>query len=78
MATESNALPWFPLTPDYIDKYNESVIKYLKDEASSENKDKSFSTTVSLLHQRAQLLLKEFSATVCSLEYVSFSESAYN
>ena len=62
MATESNALPWFPLTPDYIDKYNESVIKYLKDEASSENKDKSFSTTVSLLHQRAQLLLKEFSA----------------
>lgn len=62
MANESNALPWFPLTPDYIDKYNESVIKYLKDEASSSKEDKSFSTTVSLLHQRAEQLLAEFSS----------------
>lgn len=62
MANDSNALPWFPLTPDYIDKYNESVIKYLKDEASATKEDKSFSTTISLLHQRTEQLLAEFSS----------------
>ena len=62
MANDSTALPWFPLTPDYIDKYNESVIKYLKDEASATKEDKSFSTTISLLHQRTEQLLAEFSS----------------
>ena len=53
-----NALPWFPLTPDYIDKYYSDVLKYLRDSFEMEegeiSSDKSFCTTVSLLMQRAE------------------------
>ena len=53
-----NALPWFPLTPDYIDKYYSDVLKYLRDsfemEESEISSDKSFRTTASLLMQRAE------------------------
>lgn len=53
-----NALPWFPLTPDYIDKYYSDVLKYLRDsfemEESEISSDKSFCTTTSLLMQRAE------------------------
>ena len=63
MANEGNALPWIPLTPDYIDKYNESVIKYLKDMATSPKEDASFSTTLTLLHQRAEQIYDTLSAT---------------
>ncbi len=53
-----NALPWFPLTPDYIDKYYGDVLKYLRDSFEMEegeiSSDKSFSTTASLLMQRAE------------------------
>lgn len=53
-----NALPWFPLTPDYIDKYYSDVLKYLRDsfemEESEIRSDKSFCTTASLLMQRAE------------------------
>lgn len=59
-----NALPWFPLTPEYIDKYHDDVMKYLRDifavtdiDISS---DKSFNTTVSLLLQRAEQIRKEY------------------
>ena len=62
MANESNALPWIPLTPDYIDKYNETVITYLRDMASSPKEDASFSTTLTLLHQRAEQLYETISA----------------
>lgn len=60
MASDSNALPWFPLTPDYIDKYHDSVIKYLRDNYESAKDDKSFITTMELLSQRSQEIYNEF------------------
>ena len=59
-----NALPWFPLTPEYIDKYHDDVMKYLRDIFAATDvdvsTDKSFNTTVSLLLQRAEQLRKEY------------------
>ena len=53
-----NALPWFPLTPDYIDKYYNDVLKYLRDsflkDKTELDEDKSFCTTSSLLVQRGE------------------------
>lgn len=52
-----NALPWFPITPDYIDRYHDDVMKYLRDSwphTDAELKDDaSFATTLRLLFQRA-------------------------
>ncbi len=52
-----NALPWFPLTADYIDTYNDSVLKYLRDALQSSQdsaeEDSSYATTRRLLGQRA-------------------------
>ena len=52
-----NALPWFPLTADYIDTYNDSVLKYLRDALQSSqdpaDEDSSYATTRRLLGQRA-------------------------
>ena len=52
-----NALPWFPLTADYIDTYNDSVLKYLRDALQSSqdpaDEDSSYVTTRRLLGQRA-------------------------
>ena len=28
MKNKEIALPWFPITPNYIDQYHESVLKY--------------------------------------------------
>ena len=59
-----NALPWFPLTPDYIDKYHDDVMKYLRDIFAASDidlsSDKSFNTTVSLLLQRTEQIRKEY------------------
>jgi len=59
-----NALPWFPLTPDYVDTYHLDVMKYLRDVLEVENadisSDKSYITTVSLLLQRAGQIRKEY------------------
>lgn len=59
-----NALPWFPITPDYIDRYHDDVMKYLRDtwpRTDEELKDDpSFSTTQRLLFQRAMQIRDSF------------------
>ena len=37
MNTEEVALPWFPITPEYIDQYHESVLKYIRDVRNDES-----------------------------------------
>ena len=58
---EHNALPWFPLTADYIDKYNDSVIKYLRDVFSAGsaagNDSPAYMTTARLVDQRASQIV---------------------
>ena len=68
MKTEEVALPWFPITPDYIDQYHDSVLKYIRDIRSDESldltSDSSYITTVNLLFQRAD----QIAADVCGKE----------
>lgn len=68
MKSEEVALPWFPITPDYIDQYHDSVLKYIRDvrdENSHElSSDSSYVTTVSLLFRRAE----QIAAEVCTRE----------
>ena len=68
MKSEEVALPWFPITPDYIDQYHDSVLKYIRDVQSDESldlsADSSYITTVSLLFQRAD----QIAADVCGKE----------
>lgn len=66
MNPEEIALPWFPITPEYIDKYHDSVLKYLRDAQAERgqdlSKDSSYITTLGLLSQRAEQIFNE----VCS------------
>lgn len=63
MKTDNNALPWFPLTPEYIDNYHASVLKYLREESDSPSEDDpSYNTTVELLRQRSAEIFSRFSA----------------
>ena len=66
MNPEEIALPWFPITPEYIDKYHDSVLKYLRDAQAEHgqdlSKDSSYITTLGLLSQRAEQIFNE----VCS------------
>lgn len=63
MNPEEIALPWFPITPEYIDKYHDSVIKYLRDALAEHgqdlSKDSSYITTIGLLSQRAEQIFNE-------------------
>ena len=66
MKNKEVALPWFPITPDYIDQYHESVLKYIRDIRNDESLDlsvdSSYSTTVNLLLQRAEQIAAEICA----------------
>ena len=66
MNPEEIALPWFPITPDYIDQYHESVLKYLRDVLNDRSQDtsddSSYLTTVSLLLQRAEQIASDISS----------------
>lgn len=68
MKNKEVALPWFPITPDYIDQYHESVLKYIRDIRSGESQnlvdDSSYTTTVNLLFQRAE----QIAAEVCGMD----------
>lgn len=63
MKSEEIALPWFPITPDYIDQYHESVLKYLRDAINDRSQDlsndSSYMTTIGLLLQRAEQISSE-------------------
>lgn len=67
MTNKEVALPWFPITPDYIDQYHESVLKYIRDIRNDESLDlsvdSSYTTTANLLHQRAEQIAAEVSET---------------
>ena len=67
MKNKEIALPWFPITPNYIDQYHESVLKYIRDIRSDESQnlsaDTSYTTTVNLLFQRAEQIAVEVYAT---------------
>lgn len=66
MNPEEIALPWFPITPEYIDKYHDSVLKYLRDAQAERgqdlSKDSSYITTLGLLAQRAEQIFNEVCA----------------
>lgn len=66
MNSEEIALPWFPITPEYIDKYHDSVLKYLRDAQAERgqelSKDSSYITTLGLLSQRAEQIFNEVCA----------------
>ena len=74
MNPEELALPWFPITPEYIDKYHDSVLKYLRDAQAEHDqdlsKDSSYITTLGLLSQRAEQIFGE----VCSRSLRSAEE----
>lgn len=60
------ALPWFPLNAEYIDTYNDSVMKYLRDALASQSdfsQDSSFRTTAGLVDDRAKQIAKEVADT---------------
>ena len=67
MKNKEVALPWFPITPDYIDQYHESVLKYIRDIRNDESLDlsvdSSYTTTVNLLLQRAEQIAAEICLT---------------
>jgi hypothetical protein len=58
MKNKEVALPWFPITPGYIDQYHDSVLKYIRDVRNDESlnlsADTSYTTTLNLLFQRAE------------------------
>lgn len=68
MKNKEIALPWFPITPNYIDQYHESVLKYIRDIRNDESQnlyaDSSYTTTVNLLFQRAE----QIAVQVCGTE----------
>lgn len=74
MNPEEIALPWFPITPEYIDKYHDSVLKYLRDAQAEHGQDlsndSSYNTTIGLLSQRAEQIFAE----VCNLTLRSAEE----
>ena len=55
MITDSTALPWFPLTPGYVDRYSDGVLKYVRDNSA----DTSWGTTVRLILERAGIIMSE-------------------
>ena len=67
MKPEEIALPWFPITPDYIDKYHDSVLKYLRDAYAQHGEnltnDSSYQTTLGLLFRRADQIVEEVGST---------------
>lgn len=76
MKNKEVALPWFPITPDYIDQYHESVLKYIRDIRNDESLnlsvDSSYNTTVNLLLQRAE----QIAAEVCGTELKEIEQFA--
>lgn len=68
MKSEEKALPWFPITPEYIDTYHDSVLKYIRDARTDSSQDmsndSSYLTTVNLLFQRAE----QIALDVCGKE----------
>lgn len=73
MKIVKNALPWFPLTPEYIDLYFDGVLKYLRDEVENSSDDTlSFQTTIDLLGQRAEDYYQDYSRkSIVDLDVVS-------
>ncbi len=67
MKPEEIALPWFPITPDYIDKYHDSVLRYLRDTHAQRRdnlaEDSSYQTTLGLIFQRAAQIVEEIGST---------------
>lgn len=67
MKPEEIALPWFPITPDYIDLYHDSVLKYIRDAREQHGDglagDSSYQTTISLQFQRADQIVDEICQT---------------
>lgn len=67
MKPEEIALPWFPITPDYIDLYHDSVLKYIRDARAQHGDelagDSSYQTTLSLLFQRADQIAEAICQT---------------
>ncbi len=60
------ALPWFPMNAEYIDTYNDSVMKYLRDALASQSdlsQDSSFRTTAGLVDDRAKQIAKDVADT---------------
>jgi hypothetical protein len=60
------ALPWFPMNAEYIDTYNDSVMKYLRDALASQSdlsQDSSFRTTAGLVDDRAKQISKDVADT---------------
>ena len=60
------ALPWFPMNAEYIDTYNDSVMKYLRDALASQSdlsQDSSFRTTAGLVDDRAKQIAKDAADT---------------
>lgn len=74
MNPEEIALPWFPITPEYIDKYHDSVLKYLRDAQTEHGQDlsndSSYNTTRGLLSQRSEQIFAE----ICNLSLRSAEE----
>lgn len=58
MTNDNKALPWFPITSEYIDYYYDSVIKYIREvrflNGASVTDDSSYATTVALLFKWAE------------------------
>lgn len=64
MTSDNKALPWFPITSEYIDYYYDSVIKYIREVRFSNSSgyadDSSYLTTVELLSQWAEQKFSEY------------------
>lgn len=78
MKSEEVVLPWFPITPDYIDQYHDSVLKYLRDAQAEHGQDlsndSSYITTLGLLSQRA----KQIFAEVCGMPLRTAEEISHS
>lgn len=78
MKSEEVALPWFPITPDYIDQYHDSVLKYLRDAQAEHgpdlSNDSSYITTLGLLSQRAEQIFAE----VCGMPHRTAEEISHS
>lgn len=78
MKSEEVALPWFPITPDYIDQYHDSVLKYLRyaqaEHGQDLSNDSSYITTLGLLSQRAEQIFAE----VCGMPLRTAEEISHS
>ena len=64
MTNDNKALPWFPITPDYIGYYYDKVLKYIKEvrfsNAPGYSEDSSYVTTTELLFQNAEQIFHDY------------------